>query len=224
MVSGAQPARPPRRWTGGALVAGLLALAALFPAAAQEPGPVENRDYVVIPDGKPWQPLDGRIEVVEVFSYGCIHCFNLQRLIDPWQRRQPSDVRLSYLPAVFSASDSFARGFFAARSLGLEDGHHAMFSAVHEQGRLPRSGASVEAVAAVYADRPGAPPAARLVAAMGSPEVDKQMNAARNFAARSGVEGTPTLIINGRYRVTGRSLEHTLAVADQLIARERGPR
>lgn len=199
----------------------LFALAAMLPAAAQEPIPVENRDYVVIANGKPWQPLDGRVEVVEVFSYGCIHCFNFQRLIDAWHSRQSADVRLTYMPAVFSAGDSFARGFFAAQALGLGDSHHAMFSAVHEDGRLPRSGASVDAVAAVYADRPGAPRAARLVAAMNSPEVDKKMNAAQAFATRSGIEGTPTLIINGRYRVQGRSLEHTLAVADQLIARER---
>ena len=202
----------------------LLALAALLPAGAQEHAPIETLDYVVIPDGQPWQPLQGRIEVVEVFSYGCVHCFHFQRLMDAWTRRQAEDVRVTYVPAVFSAGDAFARGFFAAQTLGLQAStHHAVFSAVHERSRLPRSGAGIDAIAGFYAEH-GAPSQAAFRAAMTSPATEEKLNAANAFAIRSGVQGTPTLIINGRYRVTARSLDDTLAIADQLIARERAPR
>lgn len=202
----------------------LLALAALVPAGAQEHAPIENLDYVVIPDGQPWQPLQGRIEVVEVFSYGCVHCFHFQRLMDAWTRTQAEDVRVTYVPAVFSAGDTFARGFFAAQTLGLQHStHHAVFSAVHERSRLPRSGAGIDAIAGFYAEH-GAPSQAAFRAAMTSPATEEKLNAAKAFAIRSGVQGTPTLIINGRYRVTARSLDDTLAIADQLIARERAAR
>ncbi|MDR6990442.1 thiol:disulfide interchange protein DsbA/DsbL [Luteimonas sp. 3794] len=201
-----------------------LAASAWLPAAAQTAAPVEGVDYAVIADGQPWRPLDGKIEVVEVFSYGCVHCFHFQKLVDAWRAKAPRDVRFTYLPAAFSAGDNFARGFFVAQDQRIDSrSHHALFSAVHEKSLLPRSGASIEAIAAFYATQ-GARSQTRFAKAMASPEIDEKLNAARAFAARSGVEGTPTLIINGRYRVMGRRLEDLLVVADQLIERERTQR
>jgi protein dithiol oxidoreductase (disulfide-forming) len=55
-------------------------------------------------------------------------------------------------------------------------------------------------------------------AAMTGFSVGGQMTQARDFALRSGIEGTPTLIINGRYRVTGRTLDDNLRIASALIA------
>lgn len=203
------------------LAAAALALTMWLPAAAQPRAPVEGVDYAVIADGQPWQALDGKIEVVEVFSYGCVHCFHFQKHVDAWRAKAPRDVRFTYLPAAFSAGDNFARGFFVAQDQRLDArSHHAVFSAVHETAVLPRSGASIDAIAAFYVSQ-GARSQARFAAAMASPATDEKLNAARAFAARSGVEGTPTLIINGRYRVMGRRMEDILAVADQLIERER---
>jgi len=214
---------PPRAWRHLFAIA-VLAASAWLPATAQTAAPVEGLDYALIPDGQPWQPLDGKIEVVEIFSYGCVHCFHFQKQVDAWRAKAPRDVRFTYLPAAFSANDNFARGFFAAQALRLDARtHHALFSAVHETSALPRSGASVEAIAAFYA-RNDARSQARFAEAMTSAATSEKLNAARAFAMRSGVEGTPTLIINGRYRVMGRRLEDLLSVADALIARERAAR
>ena len=214
---------PSRIWRRLLAVAALAA-SLVLPAAAQEHAPVAGLDYALIADGQPWQPLDGKIEVVEVFSYGCVHCFHFQKQVDTWRAKAPRDVRFTYLPAAFSANDNFARGFFVAQAQRLDARtHHALFSAVHETSALPRSGASVEAIAAFYA-RNGARSQARFAEAMTSAQTTEKLNAARAFAVRSGVEGTPTLIINGRYRVMGRRLEDLLTVADQLIARERAAR
>lgn len=210
----------PRAWRYLFAIAALAA-SAWLPVAAQTTAPVEGLDYALIADGQPWQPLDGKIEVVEVFSYGCVHCFHFQKLVDTWRATAPRDVRFTYLPAAFSAGDNFARGFFVAQAQRIDArSHHAVFSAVHESSVLPRSGASIDAIAAFYATQ-GARSQARFAEAMASPSTDEKLNAARAFAVRSGVEGTPTLIINGRYRVMGRRLEDILVIADQLIARER---
>jgi thiol:disulfide interchange protein DsbA len=48
-----------------------------------------------------------------------------------------------------------------------------------------------------------------------------KLNRARQFLQRSGVDGTPTMVVNGKYKVTGRSLEDTLRIASQLVAMER---
>jgi len=161
----------PRTWRHLFAIAALAA-SAWLPAAAQTAAPVEGVDYALIADGQPWQPLEGKIEVVEIFSYGCVHCFHFQALVDTWRAKAPQDVRFTYLPAAFSAGDNFARGFFVAQDQRLDArSHHAVFSAVHETSVLPRSGASIEAVAAFYATQ-GAPSQARFAAAMASAATD----------------------------------------------------
>lgn len=198
----------------------LLAVAAPSHGLAADDAPVEGRDYVVIPDGQPWQPADGRIEVAEVFAYWCHVCNDFQPLVDRWQASLPADVRFSYVPAAFSPDDAYARGYFAAEALGAVDRtHHATFRAIHAAQSLPMRGASADEVATHYAglglDR------ARFAAAMQSPATDARMREARGFIVRSGVEGTPTLVVDGRYRVQARSLGDLLRIADALVARER---
>lgn len=199
------------------LVAGLL-LAAILPAQAAAPL-VEGRDYVVIPGGEPWQPLDGKVEVVEVFGYWCHVCDSFQPLVDAWKRTLPAHVRFSYVPAAFNPNDSYARAYFAAESMGvLHRTHDATFAAIHDAQSLPQRNASVDEIAAFYGSL--GIDAAKLQAAMASPATDARMAAAREFAVRSGVEGTPTVVVNGRYRVQARSLADLLRIADALVARE----
>ena len=59
---------------------------------------------------------------------------------------------------------------------------------------------------------------------MGSPDVEAKLARSKQFAIASGVEGTPTVIVNGKYRVTGRSLDDVLRTTDYLVARERTAR
>jgi thiol:disulfide interchange protein DsbA len=201
----------------------LLALALLWlPALAQhhdhDHGAAEG--YELIEDGLRLAPADGRIEVVEVFAYTCGHCANFQPLVDAWLRKLPDDVRFTYLPTAYDPNDAYARSYFAAESLGvLKRIHGEAFIAIHRNQSLPPRGATASEMAAFAAEH-GADPD-RFLAAMASAETDARMAAARTFAVRNGVYGTPTLVINGKYRVQGRTLSDTLRIADQLIARER---
>src|SRR3546814_6257991 len=71
--------------------------------------------------------------VVEVFGYVCPACANFQPLVSSWKTRLPSDVRFSYVPALFGGTwDDYARAFYAAESMGLVDRtHDAMYQAIH---------------------------------------------------------------------------------------------
>ncbi|MFC7301860.1 thiol:disulfide interchange protein DsbA/DsbL [Cognatiluteimonas weifangensis] len=198
----------------------LLPLAAVAGTAA--PAPVEGEDYVLIDDGRPYRPLDGKIEVVEVFGYWCPHCAEFQPQLAAWVRRLPTDVRFSYVPAVFDDSDAFARGFFAAERAGAVARTHAgLYRAVHIDGLLARN-ATIDELAWYYGQQ--GLNAAQLKADMVGPEVQARMQAAREFALRSGVTGTPTLIVDGRYRITPRTHADALRIAEQLIARLRRAR
>lgn len=197
-----------------------LLLLALLPLSAFAADPVAGVDYVEIADGKPYAPLNGKVEVVEVFGYTCIHCAHFQPVVSAWHKKQPSWVRFTPVPAAFGGYwMPYARAYYAAAKLRvLAKTHDAMFKALHEQGSLPIQNASSNEIAAWYADY-GVDPQA-FAAAMDSPATDVLLERSKAFALASGIEGTPTLIVNGKYRVIGSSFEDTLRIADFLVKKE----
>lgn len=199
--------------------------AAPVPAQSQPvgPAPVAGTDYVVIEGGQPFQPTAGKIEVVEIFGYVCPACFRFQPLIGPWKAGLPSDVKFTYVPAMFGGTwDDYARAFYAAETLGLQEKtHEDMYAAIHIQQTLKgeRGRDSVEDIAGFYGKH-GAD-AKQFAQTMASFSVAAKTNRAKQFATRSKITGTPSLIVNGKYLVKGRSFEDMLRIADHLIASER---
>ena len=189
------------------------------PAAPQGPAPVEGEDYLTIAGGVPFSPAAGKIEVVEIFGYTCPACFRFQAILAPWKARLPADVNFIYMPGAFGGpGDEFARGFYASQTLGVFDKvHEPMYAAVHVERKL--RGQSADDIAAVYGGL--GVDAAQMKAAMGSFGVNAQVARARQFAQRSQITGTPSLIVHGKYLIKGKSFEDMLRIADHLIARER---
>ena len=197
----------------------LVLLALLLPAvafAAPPAAPVEGVDYAVIDGGAPFQPHKaGQVEVAEVFAYWCPHCFDFQPAFDAWKATLPKTVRVAYVPAVFEDGDAFARAYFAALDAGaLPRLHQALYDAVHVDGTLARN-ATIDEVADWFGAH--GLDAAKMRAAMVGPAVEQRVQAARAFQMRSGVLGTPTLIVDGRYRVTAETREDGLRIARALV-------
>ena len=193
-------------------------------AAADPSGLVEGRDYEVIPNGQPWLPLNGKIEVVEVFGYVCPACARIEPIFSGWEDRLPADVRVSFVPAPFGPQwTPYAKAFYVAESLGLVDETHtAMFHAIHIEDTLPGEGETPDedAIAAWYGKH-GAD-AKQFRAAMDSFSTTAKVNRGRQFMVRSGVGGTPTIIVNGKYRVTGgRTYQDVMRITDMLIQKAR---
>lgn len=201
------------------LMALLLAVATL-PALAAAPAPVEGRDYVTIEGGRPYAATPGTVEVAEIFGYTCPHCARFEPALAAWKRTLPRGTRVVAVPAPFGGYwIPYARAYVAAKALGVADRTHlAMFRAVHDEGLLPISNATPEELAGFY-QRHGVP-APRFIAAYAAPSVDGELQRAREFIDRSGVEGTPALVVAGKYRVTGRSAEEQLRIARWLVERE----
>lgn len=198
--------------------------AAATPSVAAEtnlkPNLVEGVDYVLIPNGQPLQPLDGKVEVVEVFAYWCGHCAALEPLLQAWKAKLPADVRFTPVAlAGGGAADVWARIYYAAETTQqLGKVHGTVFDALHGSRRL-NPNASQEQILD-YLGKQGVDTQA-LSAAMSSFAMGSRLSQGLQFANRSGVEGTPTLIVNGKYRVLGRSHEDQLQVVNTLIAQER---
>ncbi len=197
-------------------------LLASVTAQASPEKPVEGEDYAVIADGKPLQPLNGKVEVVEAFSYTCIHCAHFEPTVSAWARKQPAWVRFTPVPVAFnSAAVPYARAYYAAEiSKVLATTHAQVFKALFEDGSLPMHNPTAGELTGFYA-RYGVD-AAKFEAVLRGPAVTAKLEQARDFLITSQIEGTPSLIINGKYRVTGGStFEDQLRIADYLIARER---
>ncbi|KAF1687142.1 disulfide bond formation protein DsbA [Pseudoxanthomonas broegbernensis] len=202
------------------LIAGLfLAALAWLPAAHAADTPQAGRDYVEIDVG-PWAPKAGRIEVAEVFGYTCPHCAHFEPMLRQWKAKLPPDVDLVPVPAAFGGGwDAWARAYFAAQRLGVaERTHQAVFDALHRDGTLPRN-ATAQELAGFYANH-GVDPE-RFRAALADPQVDALLRKSAAFVRGAGLGGTPTVIVNGRYRVLGERYEDVLRTSQWLIARER---
>ncbi len=181
--------------------------------------PIAGIDYFELPQGAPYAPLDGQVEVAEVFGYVCVHCANFEPSLVAWKKTLPAGVRVSPVPAAFGGPwDTYARAFYAAEALGIrERSHQAVFDALHVQRSLiPTS--SPEQIGAFYAQY--GVDAQRFVATMQDAGISAKVAAARQFAERSRVEGTPSLIIDGMYLVPvdERGYDRMLRTAGALVA------
>jgi thiol:disulfide interchange protein DsbA len=201
-----------------------LALIAAAPVAmAQTPaadGLVEGRDYSVI---DPPQPTADRskVEVLEVFGYWCIHCAHLDPILEKWKQRLPADVDFRYVPAIWQGGvdEFFARAFYTAETMGVLDTTHSpMFTAAAVDRKLRGPDDILDFYADQGIDR------AQFEATMNSFTVNAKVARVKQTLPRYGIEGTPTLIVNGKYKTMARqgaTMNDLMATVDKLIARER---
>lgn len=219
----ATPAPASAETAAAANAAPAQAPAAEAQAPVPVPAPVEGSDYVLIEPALPYAPQAGKIEVVEVFGYTCSHCAALQPELDEWKARQAADVSLHYLPGAFGGYwTPYARAFFTAETLGLADKTHAaMFRAIHIERVLPPSAEAGPQIAQWYGTQ--GTDADAFASTMDSFAINAKIERAKQLAQRWGVDGTPTMIVNGKYRVmvTDQGSEHMLRTVDWLVVHER---
>ena len=140
-----------------------------------------------------------KVEVLELFWYGCPHCDSLDPALKAWVQKLPSDVNFVRMPVVFGRSwEMHARMFWVAKNLGLlETIHEPLFNAIHREGqRLQR----VDEVIA-FVERFGADPAV-VKRELDGFATESALRLADARVRAYGIQGVPALVVNGRY-VTG---------------------
>jgi protein dithiol oxidoreductase (disulfide-forming) len=217
-----------------------LTLLACGSAAAQGGSPwVEGKNYFRL---EPAQPTStpGKVEVLDVFSYACPACNAFQPTLDKLIAGLPSGVQMAYLPASFNPQEDwpvFQRAFLAAQNLGVaQKSHDAMYDAVWRSGSLAILDKSdpghehllpkdrqptIEDVAKFYS-RYGVKPEDFLAMAR-SFTVEAQIKRSDQALIDYGVDQTPTLVVNGKYRLTPSSaggLQQTIDLVHYLVAKE----
>jgi thiol:disulfide interchange protein DsbA len=200
----------------------------LFGVAMQAQAQVDNPNkyqeglHYFLVDQAPPASAD-RLEVLEAFSYLCSHCNAFEPFISNWEHHRPEDVKFRRLPVVFGRSswELYARAYVTADLLNIADqSHGAMMDHLWKDKAIMRS---MEEIADFYSQY-GVDPA-KFVATAKSFGVDRMLREDQLKVQSYGVQGTPTLIVNGRYRVAGSAAvpnyDVMLDVVDFLIAKDR---
>ena len=179
-------------------------------------------DYLLI-DPRVATSTGDKIEVTEVFSYACPHCAHFQPFMDELKTKLPKNAQIVLVPAVFNPSwEPFARAFYAAKAIGvLDKTHQALFDALHRD-HLPYN--DLTSLANGFYANQGANPASFLSTAS-SFVVDNQIAHGNQLVRDYGVSATPTLIVNGKYRVEMNSDKHigpaeAIEIVLQLVKQE----
>lgn len=180
----------------------------------------EGQHYQLVPDPQETTAPAGKVEVVEVFSYACPHCATFQTAVDQWRTDAPAEVHFTYLPAAWNSSwEAFARAYHAADQLGiLGRSHRALFKAMHTDRTPIRN---IDDLAQWYTQF--GVTKEQFLAAFNSPEATAKIGRARELVPAYGVDATPTVIVAGKYRITGEMAGSNAAVFDvveYLVAKE----
>ena len=165
---------------------------------------------------------EGPAEVVEVFSYMCSHCYTFEPYVNSWAKRNADKARFSRIPVVFgrNAWEIYARAYVTAQMMGLgDDVHAALMEKLWKEKAVMRSMQDLADFYSAFGVDQEA-----FVATSKSFAVDAKMRKEQRLVQTYDIRGTPSLVLNGKYRIAGNeavpSFDVMLDVLDYLIAAE----
>ncbi|WP_036116364.1 thiol:disulfide interchange protein DsbA/DsbL [Luteibacter mycovicinus] len=197
---------------------------------------VEGKHYFRIDPSQPTS-TPGKIEVTEVFSYGCPACFQFHGIVDQLVKDLPRGTVMTFTPASFRPDENWPllqRAYLTAQAFGVDkQSHDAMFDAVFKSGELgimdqqtnkpkPQSAwPTIDDVAKFYA-KYGVKPE-EFVATANSFTINTKMKRADELIRAYEVDSTPTIVVNGKYRftaITAGGYPQAIELAQWLISKE----
>lgn len=195
------------------LIKNLVVAMALLVSSAVYAGVEQGRDYNVLPSP---QPVSGsKIEVLEFFFYGCGHCYHLHPSLAEWERKMPRDVELTYVPTIFKDTmEPMARTFYALESLGQL---HRLHDALYRAWNVDNVKLFDEAQIASFVASKGVD-YAKFSATYNSFSMQSRVTRAKQMTRSYMIAGTPTLIVDGKYVITGLQPDDTIRVLEEVIS------
>jgi thiol:disulfide interchange protein DsbA len=180
----------------------------------------EGKEYTLLSSPQPTSTGD-KIEVVELFWYGCPHCYDLEPEVQAWLKKQPEDVELVRMPAVMGPRwELLAQAYYTAELLGIADRiHPALFEAIHKNNMEINDEDSLRA----FFVNQGVS-AEDFNKTFSSFAVAVKMNNSRQMTRRYRITGVPTIIVNGKYSTSATLAggnEAVFGVVDYLVEQER---
>ena len=164
-----------------------------------------------------------KIEVMEIFWYGCIHCYQMDAPLNAWVKKLPSDVYFKRVPGLPNQSWApMAKAFYAMETLGVaEKLHTPLFDAINKSKTLNPTD---EKAAIAWVTQQSGMDKLKVEQAFKSFTINTNLNRAAQIFRASGATGVPSLVIDGKY-ITSSTMsggnEQALKVADYIIGNVR---
>ena len=164
-----------------------------------------------------------KIEVMEIFWYGCPHCYHMEEPLNAWVKKLPKDVYFKRVPGLPNASWApMAKAFYAMDALGVgEKLHTPLFEAIHKSKTLNPTD---ETATIVWVTQQSGLDKLKVEQAFKSFSTNTNLNRAAQIFRASGATGVPTLVIDGKYITSATQAggnEQALKVADYIIGNVR---
>ncbi len=181
---------------------------------------VSAQGYVQITPAQPTQS-ENKIEVLEVFWYGCRHCYDFEPFINNWLENKPEDIDFRRMPGIFRKDwIPHAKAYYTAEKLEiLNKIHSSLFTAIHKEKRQIYNDSSIKKFFLEHdVDK------REFKKIYESDEVDTKIKQSYVMGQRYKITGVPAIIVNGKYMVSGStagSFENVTKIMDMLIERER---
>lgn len=159
-------------------------------------------------------------EIMEIFSYSCIHCFNLEPFVTAWKQGKPEDIRFTPVPVIFNPRQiPEAKAYYTGQFLNvIEQSHPSLYNEIHvNRNRL----SSDEDFAEIF-ERFDISESEYMDMA-NSFAVNTRISLAQKITQMSQIQGTPSLVVNGKYLISGQMAggnERMFTVAEWLIRNE----
>lgn len=195
----------------------LLLLVSAVAMADIQPG----RDYVELRAPQPSSAPAGKVEVIEFFSYTCIHCYRLEPAVESWAAKLPAHVSFRREQIVWSKEmEPLARLFATQRQMGLLDKlHKPVFDAMMRD----KQNLADEKLLTPFLKAQGVDANAFLQTSK-SFGMASQVSRAAKMTRDYQIEGTPTFVVAGRYATMAAEPTRLLQVVDELIAKAKNGR
>lgn len=210
------------RWATALKWLALGLMAASFSASAQQQL-TEGKQFLRLKNAQAVES-GSKIEVLEFFSYGCIHCYHFEEFIGPWSKKVPADVSFKRIPVAFQpAWVNLGKIMYTLEAMGRDDLTIKVFKSIHDANvRLHEEKVFFEWATSNGLDL------AKVKEMWGSFAVNSKMNRAKTLAQNYQVDSTPMVFVDGKFRpVFGPgSIEFKDAGAalDFLVAKARSER
>jgi len=182
---------------------------------------IAGYNYEMVTPPQPTQSK-GKIEVLEIFWYGCPHCFHFEPVLEKWLKSKPDDVEFRRMPGIFRKNwMPHAKAFYAAEKLGILDKIHTpLFNAIHRDNKRLFTDDAILNFIDGLDDVDGK----AFRKAYNSYSVESEVKQAMRLSRAYGIRGVPSMIINGKYWSSGSlagSYPEMLKVVDALVDKER---
>ncbi len=198
------------------LIRSLVVTAALLVSGTVFADAQLGKDYSLL---NPAQPTSTKkIEVLEFFFYGCSHCFHLHPLLSAWEKTMPEDVELTFVPTVFRDSwEPMAYTYYALDSMGKET---ALNDALYRTWNVDNNYLVDEDKIADFVAKHGVD-SAKFKAAYNSFAMQSKVSRAKQMIRSYAINGTPTLVVDGKYVIEGLQPADTIRALKDVIVMAR---